>query len=204
MKTGILGGTFDPVHNGHLKVAETVKKKLGLQNVIFVPAGQPWMKADRTITPVEQRVEMVRLAIAGHADFELSLSEVNRPGSTYTVQTIREFRRKFGEGAEIYFIIGRDGLWHLPQWRSVRQLVKLCRIAVVPRPGFSLPDMDAMERQIPGLSESVVLLDKPEIDVSATEIRRRVAQGLLWKTLVPAPVAEYIAVHKLYMNGEQI
>ena len=204
MKTGILGGTFDPVHNGHLKVAETVKKKLGLQNVIFVPAGQPWMKADRTITPVEQRVEMVRLAIAGHADFELSLSEVNRPGSTYTVQTIREFRRKFGEGAEIYFIIGRDGLWHLPQWRSVRQLVKLCRIAVVPRPGFSLPDMDAMERQIAGLSESVVLLDKPEIDVSATEIRRRVAQGLLWKTLVPAPVAEYIAVHKLYMNGEQI
>lgn len=200
MKTGILGGTFDPVHIGHLKVAEEVKKRLGLQNVIFVPAGQPWMKSNKTITPVEQRVEMVRLAIAGHPDFELSLSEVNRPGSTYTVQTIREFRRKFGEGAEIYFIIGRDGLWRLPQWRSVGQLIKLCRIAVVPRPGFSLPDMDAMEKQVPGLSGSVVLLDKPEIDVSATEIRRRVAQGVPWKTMVPAPVAEYIKEHGLYVR----
>jgi len=199
LKTGILGGTFDPVHNGHLKVAEEVKKRLGLQNVIFVPAGKPWMKSDRPITPVEHRVAMVRLAIAGHPDFELSLSEVNRPGSTYTVQTIREFRRKFGEGAEIYFIIGRDGLWHLPQWRSVGQLVKLCRIAVVPRPGFSLPDMDAMEKQVPGLSGSVVLLDKPEIDVSATEIRRRVAQGLPWKAMVPAAVAEYIKEHRLYV-----
>ncbi|MDO8578173.1 MAG: nicotinate-nucleotide adenylyltransferase [Dehalococcoidales bacterium] len=200
LKTGILGGTFDPVHIGHLKVAEEVKKRLGLQNVIFVPAGQPWMKSNKTITPVEQRVEMVRLAIAGHPDFELSLSEVNRPGSTYTVQTIREFRRKFGEGAEIYFIIGRDGLWRLPQWRSVGQLIKLCRIAVVPRPGFSLPDMDAMEKQVPGLSGSVVLLDKPEIDVSATEIRRRVAQGVPWKTMVPAPVAEYIKEHGLYVR----
>lgn len=200
MKTGILGGTFDPVHNGHIKAAEAVKKRLGLQNVIFVPAGKPWMKSDRPITPVEHRVEMVRLAIAGHPDFELSLSEVNRPGSTYTVQTIREFRRKFGEGAEIYFIIGRDGLWHLPQWRSVGQLIKLCRIAVVPRPGFSLPDMDAMEKQIPGLSASVVLLDKPEIDVSATDIRRKVAQGLPWKTSVPAPVAEYIKANSLYVR----
>jgi nicotinate-nucleotide adenylyltransferase len=199
LKTGILGGTFDPVHKGHLKIAEAVKKRLGLQNIIFVPAGRPWMKADRPITPVEHRVAMVRLAIAGHPGFELSLSEVNRPGSTYTIQTIREFRRKFGEGAEIYFIIGRDGLWHLPKWRSIAQLVKLCRIAVVPRPGFSLPDMDAMEKQIPGLSESVVLLDKPEIDVSATEIRKRVAQGIPWKTLVPPAVAEYIAVHKLYL-----
>jgi nicotinate-nucleotide adenylyltransferase len=199
MKKGILGGTFDPVHNGHLKVAEAVKKRLGLQSVIFVPAGKPWMKADRTITPVEQRVEMVRLAIAGRPEFELSLSEVNRPGSTYTVQTIREFRREFGEGAELYFIIGRDGLWHLPKWRSVNQLVKLCRIAVVPRPGFSLPDMDAMERQIPGLSASVVLLDKPEIDVSATEIRKKVAQGLPYKTMVPPPVAEYIKKNRLYV-----
>ena len=133
MKTGILGGTFDPVHNGHLKVAEEVKKRLGLQNVVFVPAGQPWMKSERIITPVEHRVEMVRLAIAGKPDFELSLSEVNRPGSTYTVQTIREFRRNYGEGAEINFIIGRDGLWRLPEWRSVGQLIKLCRIVVVPR-----------------------------------------------------------------------
>jgi len=199
MKKGILGGTFDPVHNGHLKVAEAVKKRLGLQSVIFVPAGKPWMKADRTITPVEQRVEMVRLAIAGRPEFELSLSEVNRPGSTYTVQTIREFRREFGEGAELYFIIGRDGLWHLPKWRSVNQLVKLCRIAVVPRPGFSLPDMDAMERQIPGLSASVVLLDKPEIDVSATEIRKKVVKGLPYKTMVPPPVAEYIKKNRLYV-----
>jgi nicotinate-nucleotide adenylyltransferase len=198
MKKGILGGTFDPVHNGHIKVAEAVRKRLGLQSVVFVPAGKPWMKSDRTITPVEQRVEMVRLAIAGRPEFEVSLSEVNRPGSTYTIQTIREFRREFGEGAELYFIIGRDGLWHLPEWRSVNQLVKLCHIAVVPRPGFSLPDMGVMEKKIPGLSESVVLLDKPEIEVSATDIRGRVAKGLPIKTMVPPPVEEYIRKNRLY------
>lgn len=202
MKIGILGGTFDPVHNGHLRVAEEVKDRLKLRKVVFVPSGKPWMKSDRKITSGEQRVEMVRLAIEGRLDFQMSLSEINRPGSTYTIETIQEFRSEFGDDAEIYFIIGWDGISRLHQWKNVEQLVKLCRIAVVPRPGFPPPDIVTLDNSIPGLSESLVLLDRPLIDVSATEIRKKVFQGLPFEQNVPAPVAEYIKKHRLYMEPE--
>lgn len=198
MKIGILGGTFDPVHNGHLMIAEEVKNRLDLQKIIFVPSGQPWMKADRKITPAEKRVEMVRLAIAGRPDFQLSLAEVNRPGSTYTVETIQEFRSEFGEDAEIYFIIGWDGLSRLHEWKNAGQLIKLCRIAVVPRPGFSPPDAAALEKQIPGLTDSAVFLDTPLVDISATEIRERVSKGLSVDTMVPEAVGGYVKQQGLY------
>lgn len=199
MKIGILGGTFDPIHNGHIKIAEETKKQLVLDKVMFVPAGQPWMKVDRAVSPARHRVEMLRLAIAGHPDFELSLSEVNRPGSTYTVETISDLRAQFGEKTELFFIVGWDGLLHLPQWKDTSRLVKLCRIVAVPRPGYVLPDFKKLEKQIPGLSDSLILLDKPEIAISATEIRKRVAEGLSIHGLVPAPVADYIKEHNLYI-----
>ena len=199
MKIGILGGTFDPIHNGHIRVAEETKKQLALDKVMFVLAGQPWMKADRAVSPAGHRVEMVRLAIAGRPDFELSLSEVNRPGSTYTVETISDLRAQFGEKTELFFIVGWDGLLHLPRWKDTSRLVKLCRIVAVPRPGYVMPDLMKLERQIPGLSESLILLDKPEIDISATEIRKRVAEGLSIYGLVPAPVERYIKEHNLYI-----
>ena len=202
MKIGILGGTFDPVHNGHLGVAEEVKNRLGLKKVIFVPAGMPWMKSDREITSAEHRVAMLRLALAGRSQFELSLTEINRPGSTYTVETLIEFRREYGGETNIYFILGYDGLNYLPKWKNAGQLIKLCRIAVVPRPGFSLPDMAGLQKQLPGLSENTVLLDAPLIDVSATEVRQRVFSGQSIRRLVPSPVAKYIASHKLYAKAE--
>lgn len=199
MKIGILGGTFDPVHNGHIKVAEEVRSQLDLTKVVFLPASQPWLKSDRPISPAAHRVEMVRLAIATYPYFELSLVEINRFGPSYTVDTIEELRGKLGTGAELFFILGWDSFPHLPRWKEPTRLIKLCRLVVVPRPGYKLPDLKQLETLIPGLLKNVILLDRPEIDVSATQIRKRVVEGLSISHLVPAPVAEYIKQKKLYL-----
>lgn len=199
MKIGILGGTFDPVHNGHIKVAKEVRSQLDLAEVIFVPAGQPWLKSDSPVSPAKHRVEMVRLAIAGHPGFELSLLEINRPGPSYTVDTIKDLRAKLGTGNELVFILGWDSLSQLPRWKEPARLIELCRLVAVPRPGYKSPDLKELETLIPGLSSRLILLDKPEIDVSATQIRRRVVEGLSVRGLVPTPVADYIKQHKLYV-----
>lgn len=203
MKVGVLGGTFDPVHNGHITMAEEVMAALRLDRVIFVPAGQPWLKADSPITPVKHRAEMVRLAIAGRAGFELSLVEVERPGPSFTIDTIDDLRKQLGDEAELYFIIGWDSLAQMPQWKDVGRLVKLCRMVSVPRPGWEMPDLRKLEELIPGISQSLILLDKPVIDISATDIRRRVAGDLSLRGLVPEAVADYIRQHKLYLTGEE-
>ena len=200
MKIGILGGTFDPVHNGHIKVAETVKAQLDLVKVVFVPAGQPWLKSDNPVSPAEHRVEMVRLAIASYPGFELSMLEINRPGPSYTVDTIKEFRDKPGSESELFFILGWDSLSQLPRWKEPKLLIELCHLVAVPRPGCKLPDLNRLETLIPGLASRLILLDKPEIDVSATQIRKRVAEGLPIHGLVPAPVADYLKQHKLYVD----
>ncbi len=199
MKIGILGGTFDPVHNGHIKVAEAVMAQLDLAKVIFVPAGQPWLKSDSPVSPAKHRVEMVRLAIADCSGFELSLIEINRPGPSYTVDTIEELRAKPGSGNELFFILGWDSLAQLPKWKEPSRLIEVCRLVAVPRPGYKSPDLNQMETLIPGLLSRLIIQDKPEIDVSATQIRRRVAEGLSIRDLVPMPVAEYIKQHRLYL-----
>jgi nicotinate-nucleotide adenylyltransferase len=200
MKIGVLGGTFDPIHLGHLKVAGEVTARLNLTETIFIPAGQPWLKADNPISPAEHRVEMVRLAIAGKPGFQLSVMEVERPGPTYTVDTMAELRRQLGSGHELFFILGWDNLTQLPQWREPARLIKLCRLVAVPRVDSPPPDLDSLEAAIPGLSQRVILLDSPRIDINASEIRQRVAQGLPISHLVPEPVERYIKQHKLYVN----
>ena len=199
MKIGVFGGTFDPIHKGHIKVAEKVRSQLDLTKVIFVPAGQPWLKTDNPISPTEHRVEMVRLAITDNPYFELSLVEINRPGPSYAVDTISELLAKLNTGNELFFILGWDSLLQLPQWKEVARLIKLCRLVAVPRSGYKLPDLKQLEALTPGLSLSLILLDKPEIDVCSTEIRKRAAQRLSIRGLVPAPVANYIKQHKLWL-----
>lgn len=198
MKTGVLGGTFDPIHNGHLAIAEEARLRLDLAGVVFVPAGRPWFKKDSDITPAEHRVEMVRLAIAGHTSFRLSMVEVDRAGPSYTVDTIAGLRSELGADVELYFIMGMDSLPQLPRWREPGRLIRLCRIVAVPRPGSRPPDLAQLETRLPGLLERLILLDKPEVDISATDIRRRVTKGLSIRHLVPAPVEEYIRQHRLY------
>ena len=199
MNIGVLGGTFDPIHLGHLVVAEEVKARLGLAEILFVPAGQPWLKMSSPILAAEHRVQMVRLALGGKPYFKLATMEIDRPGPSYTVDTITELQSKFGAGGELFFILGQDNLAQFPQWREPSRLVKMCRLVAVPRPGYSLPDINSLEAALPGLSRSLILLDKPEIDIDATEIRKRVAQGLSIRHLVPEPVDEYIRKHKLYL-----
>jgi len=200
MKIGVLGGTFNPVHNGHLLIAGVAKDALDLDVVYFIPAARTPLKDGTEILPARHRVEMVRLAISAFSYFKLSEIEIDRPGPSYTVDTIAGLRENIGAQNEIYFIIGLDSLAQLPQWKEPGRLIKLCRLASVPRPGYSLPEMTALEKAIPGLSKRLTVLDKPLTDISATEIRERVKKGLSITGLVPAPVAEYIKKNGLYLG----
>ena len=199
MNIGVLGGTFDPIHIGHLILAEEGRARLNLAEIIFVPGCQPWLKADSPISSAEHRVEMVRLTIADRPCFKLEAMEVGRPGPSYTVDTISELKTRLETGDELFFILGADNLAELSLWREPSRLIIMCHLVVVPRPDYPLPDLKALEAIIPGLSHRVTLMDKPEIDISASVIRGRVARGLPIHHLVPEQVAEYIRQHKLYL-----
>jgi nicotinate-nucleotide adenylyltransferase len=198
MKIGVLGGTFDPVHLGHIAAAEEARVSLDLSEVILVPAGQPLLKPPRPITPAAHRLQMLRLAIADRPHFKLSAMEIERPGPSYTVDTIAELRARYGSGEEIFFILGWGSLAQLPEWREPLRLIRMCYLVAVPRPGWQRPDLEALEASIPGISQRVVFLDKPQIDISASAIRERAARGLSLRHLVPEAVAKYIKQHKLY------
>jgi nicotinate-nucleotide adenylyltransferase len=201
MKLGVLGGTFDPVHRGHIRVAGEAKKALGLARVLLVPAGQPMSKVDRPITAAGHRLAMLRLAVKGRPGLVVSTIDLERPGPTYTVDTLAALRQEYGANTEIYFILGWDSLAQLPDWHEPPRLIKLCRLAAVPRPGIPRPDMASLERQIPGLSDNVIFLKGPHVDVSATEIKEALARGKPVGRLVPGPVAEYIHKNGLYSHA---
>ena len=198
MKLGVLGGTFDPVHAGHIFVAEEARIRLSLDRVLFVPAGNPWLKTDREITPAVHRIEMVRLAIAKHEHFELSTVEVDRGGPSFTVDTVDELRQKT-EYTELYLLLGLDSFVELPLWKDAERLVTLCKLVVVPRYGTNLPELGEVARKLGGMSaENVVTLDSPMIGISSSGIRDRVSRGLPIDYLVPGEVERYIIAHGLY------
>jgi nicotinate-nucleotide adenylyltransferase len=197
VNVGVFGGTFDPIHTGHLIVAEEARVRLQLSAVLFVPAGQPWLKIDHVITPPLDRVEMVRRSIAQNPYFRLSTVEVDRHGPSYTVDTIANLRDELGTQS-FFFILGWDSLAGLPLWKQPGRLVQLCQLVVVPRLGLKLPDLSSLASSVPGLEDRVTRLDAPIIGVSSSEIRERVAQGLSIRYLVPDGVAEYIAERRLY------
>ncbi len=198
MAVGVLGGTFDPIHIGHLIIAQEVALALGLEMVYFIPVGQPPLKP-HAVTPAAHRLEMLQLALGGNASFHLSTMEVERPGPSYTVDTLRELRRS--EGREVLLILGWDAVADLPRWHRPQELLTLCRIAAVPRPGSPVPDVDALEQALPGLRERLRLLPGPVIGISASEIRRRVARGLPVGYLLPQAVEQYIQEQSLYREG---
>jgi len=198
MNIGVLGGTFDPVHMGHLIIAEETRARLNLAEVLFVPAGQPWLKANNRISLAEHRVQMVRLAIADKPYFKLSAMEIERAGPTYTVDTIAELTSQLGDEDEIFFILGQDNLTQLPEWKEPSRLIEMCYLVAVPRPGSRTPNLKALEAAIPGISQKVMLMDEPRIDISASAIRARVGRALSIHHLVPEPVNRYIREHGLY------
>jgi len=199
VKIGILGGTFDPIHIGHLVVAEEARIKVGLNEVLFVPAGQPLLKPDRSITPADLRVEMVRRAIADNPHFKLCTLEIERPGPSYTVDTLMMLREQLGGEVSLLFILGRDTLAELPSWKEPQKLVQLCSLVVAPRLGAK--DLQHLETEIPRLLDKVIQLDMPVIGISASGIRQRIAQGLSIRYLVPTEVENYIAEQKIYLTS---
>ena len=196
MNIGVLGGTFDPVHIGHLVVAEEARIRLGFKEVLFVPAGQPWLKLDRNITPADHRVEMVRRAIADNPYFKLCTVEVESHAPSYTVDTLTMLRKQLGNEANFFFILGRDTFAELPLWKKPKKLVQLCRLVVAPRLGSK--DLKHLETAIPGLMDKVIQLDMPVIGISSSGIRQRIAQGLPIRYVVPHEVEKYITEHKIY------
>jgi nicotinate-nucleotide adenylyltransferase len=200
VKIGILGGTFDPVHNGHLALGEAARTGVPLDRVILVPAGQPWLKLKEAqpVSSAAHRLAMVRQAILGKPYFEISTREMERPGPTYTVDTIAEFGQAAAGGTELYFIVGSDSLDQLPRWHEAERLVRLCRIVAVPRAGCLGPDLEELNRRVPGFRESLVWVEHSVPGVSASDIRHRIAAGQPYAHLVPPAVAEYIEKHRLY------
>ncbi len=196
MNIGVLGGTFDPIHIGHLVIAEEARTKLGFNEVLFVPAGQPWLKRDRDITLAVDRVEMVQRAIADNPHFKLCTLEVEHPGPSYTVDTLTMLQKQLGSETSLFFILGRDTLAELPLWKEPKKLVQLCRLVVPPRLGSK--DLRHLEAAIPGLRDKIIQLDMPVIGISSSEIRQRIAQGLSIRYLVPVEVEKYITEHKIY------
>ena len=202
MDIGVLGGTFDPIHLGHLVVAEEMRDRLGLAEILFIPAGQPWLKVDSPILAAEHRVQMVRLALVGKPYFKLSTMEIERAGLSYTVDTIAELQGQLGVEDKLFFILGWDNLAQLPQWQEPSRLVKMCHLVAVPRVGYPAPDLALLEKSIPGLSQATIVLDTPWIDITASAIRNRVAQGLSIRDLVPEAVERYIRENGLYTRNQ--
>jgi len=200
-RVGILGGTFDPIHLGHLLIAAEVWRQLGLREVLFMPAGQPWLKGQKLVSSVEHRLQMVELAVASDPRFKVSTIELERPGPTYSIETIRELDDKIDVGGRLFLILGFDTLTELPRWKEPERLVEICQVVVVGRPGYSEFSLHTIDDLIPGASERIMMIDMPQIDISASDIRERVSRGLSIRHLVPGAVEEYILKHGLYLEG---
>ncbi len=202
MKIGILGGTFDPIHLGHLLMAETARETLGLRRVLFVPAGDPPHKQGVDKTPASHRRAMVELAIAGNPHLVLSRVDLDRPGPHYTTDTVRLIRAQVDLPAEACFlIIGGDSLLDLPTWYHAPELLTLCRLAVVHRPGFQ-PDLTKLEGVLPGLTARLDWVEMPLIGLSSRDIRARVRAGQSIRYQVAEEVREYIERERLYQKRE--
>jgi len=203
LQLGILGGTFDPIHFGHLLAAEEARVTLRLDRVLFAPAGDPPHKQGYAILPVTHRLRMVRLAIADNLAFDISTVDIDRPGPHYTVETIHLIRDEWGTGAdETCFIMGVDSLAHLLTWHQPAQLIELCRLAVVARPGYRA-DLAELEAALPGISRRLDWVEMPVLGISSSDLQRRVREGRSTRYQVPASVAHYITENRLYLDNRQ-
>jgi nicotinate-nucleotide adenylyltransferase len=193
-RLGVLGGTFDPIHNGHLAIAAKAREQLNLDGVLFLPAGQPWRK-DREITAAEHRLAMVRLAIKDEPAYELSTVEVERAGPSYTVETLEELARLY-PNHDLALILGEDALVDLPNWQDAARIPELALLVVAPRTG-RVPK-DETWRAMPGISDRAVWLDMDPVSVSSTSVRARVRRGRSVRDMVPPAVEEYFRANRLY------
>ena len=204
-RIGILGGTFDPPHLGHLLIAETARVALDLETVIFLPAGEPWLKSGQRITPAHHRLKMVQLAVADNPDFCVSDCEIRRIGATYTVDTLRQLRSGFVPETELYFIVGSDVLDQFHRWKEPEAILQMCRLAVIERPGGPEQGIAALRENFADALDAgaVVSVAGPRVDFSASELRRVLAAGQSTRYQISDAVAQYIAEHGLYQESSE-
>jgi nicotinate-nucleotide adenylyltransferase len=202
MRLGLLGGTFDPPHLGHLILAEVARDQLGLERVLFLPAGQPPHKPGRPISPLSHRLAMTKLAIADNPHFELNTADAHRPPPHYTYTLLPLLHEQYPQ-AECWLIIGGDSLRDFAAWREPGQVIAQCRLAVLPRPGASI-DWDMLEPAVPGLQAAVDMLSGPSVAISGTEIRSRIADGRSARYLTLPAVLDYIEQQGLYRPREDL
>ncbi len=198
-RLGILGGTFDPVHHGHLLAAEEARHQLELERVLFLPTGTPPHKPDRPILPIHHRLQMLTLAIAGKPYFFISRVDIDRPGPSYTVDALELLRAEWGPTPTFFFIEGSDSLVDMPAWYRPRHLIQLCELAVVERPGIRT-HLPLLEKQLPGLTARIHWVEMPFLEISSTDLRQRVRDGRPISYLVPAAVEAYIREQGLYQH----
>jgi nicotinate-nucleotide adenylyltransferase len=194
MRVGILGGTFDPVHIAHLRLAEEARECLRLDEVLFLPAGDPWRKSSRPIAAAAHRLAMLRLAVGDNADFGISDLELRRPGPSYTADTLAALAGERLDD-EFWFIVGADALADLPNWHEPERIVEHAMLAVAPR---DLQEANVAALNVPGIAARIVTFPMTRLDISATDIRDRVAAARSIRYLVPPEVERYIAEHRLY------
>jgi nicotinate-nucleotide adenylyltransferase len=200
-RIGIFGGTFDPIHIGHLILAEEARYQLNLERVYLVPAGDPPHKQDRKVTPVSHRLMMAELATADMAGLWVSRVDADRPGPHYTNDSVRLLRQQFGDDAQLYFLMGMDSLRDLPTWRQPQWLIQQCTLVVLTRHDITI-DWDQLEAALPGVQERVILLDMPELEIASHILRARIRKGAPITHQVPWLVECYIAKHALYRQQE--
>jgi nicotinate-nucleotide adenylyltransferase len=220
VRLGLLGGSFNPVHNGHLAIAHQTREAFGLDKILFIPTSHPPHKPNGSLAPARDRYEMVRLAIASDPSLAISDVEIRRPGKSYSIDTIRLLQQEYGVHTQLFFLIGLDAFLDFPSWRDPRALLQLCSFVVLSRPGLSFCSLSAVSLLPPVPSSSLMDLDAgrisrievplgdqrltclrlPPCTVSASDIRVRIRQGLPLANLLPPLVESYILRHHLYQE----
>ena len=198
----MLGGTFDPIHLAHLIIAEEARVRLDLEEVVFIPTGEPWMKVGTPVSSGHHRLNMARLAIASNPFFRVSSMEVDRPGPSYTVDTLEALGAEYGEEVRFYFILGIDSIREFHRWKEPGRILELANLVTVTRPGYNEFDVASLDALAEGAEQRVEFLDGIAINIGGRELRHSVAEGKSILYRVCDQVARYISEHGLYRDGD--
>ena len=202
MKIGIIGGTFDPIHIGHLLLGQEALEKLQLDRVLFIPAGRPWMKANQKLSDKHHRLNMTREATKNNASFMVSDVEVKREGNSYSSETIEQLSKEYDNTTQLFFIMGSEVLKSFPQWVNPTVILRRCTLTIVTRPGEQQPNLTAIQLAFPDEPLETVGLPVAQIGISSSELRARVRKGLPITHWVPLGVEQYIQNKGLYTTEE--
>jgi nicotinate-nucleotide adenylyltransferase len=202
LRVGVLGGTFDPIHIGHLILAEEARDQLKLDRVYFVPAGNPPHKQGRRLAPVAERVQMTELAVAGNDAFRVSRVDADRAGPHYTIDMVQIIQGQLPPGCELFFLMGFDSLTELPTWHEPARLIAACHLVALTRHDIDV-DWAKLEAALPGIRQRVTILDMPELEIASHQLQERIRAGRSIRYLVPEPVRQYITREGIYGTNDE-